>query len=137
MLTQRPRNSIPQVTFVTSFFFCLPRLMISAQAIFAQVKTSTLLSSLWLRIRPIIEERLQVIERAAAAAAAGTLDIDAREDAADVAHKLAGSLGMYGFDVGTRLARQLELLLDYSNPDPGQLHLLACQLRQSLTFPSD
>ena len=111
--------------------------MTSPQAHFAQVKTSTLLSSLWLRIRPVIEDRLQVIERAAAAAASGTLDVDTREEAADVAHKLAGSLGMYGFDLGTRLARQLELMLDYSTPDPGELHHVANQLRQSLTFPLD
>src|SRR5438270_1511130 len=99
---------------------------------FAQVKTSALLSSLWLRIRPVIDERLEVIERAASAAAQGTLDVDTREEAADVAHKLAGSLGMYGYDLGTRLARQLELQLDYSNPDPAQLCQLTNQLRHSL-----
>lgn len=108
--------------------------MISAQETLADVKTSALLSSLWLRIRPIIDERLEVIERAAAAASSGTLDVDTREEAADVAHKLAGSLGMYGYDSGTRLARQLELLLDYSNPDPAQLKQLSMALRQSLTF---
>lgn len=106
--------------------------MTPLQENFAQVKTSTLLSSLWSRIRPIIDERLDVIERAASAAAAGTLDADTREEAADVAHKLAGSLGMYGYDVGTRLSRQLELLLDYGNPDPAQLRQLSAQLRRSL-----
>ena len=78
-----------------------------------------------------------MIERAAVAAAAGTLDTESREEAADVAHKLAGSLGMYGFDLGTRMARQLELLLDYPSPDPVQLNQLASQLRQSLTLPLD
>jgi HPt (histidine-containing phosphotransfer) domain-containing protein len=110
--------------------------MTSVQENFAHVKTSALLSSLWLRIRPIIEERLEVIERAAAAATTGSLDVDTREEAADVAHKLAGSLGMYGYDSGTRLARQLELLLDYSKPDPVQLQQLAIALRKSLTFPN-
>jgi HPt (histidine-containing phosphotransfer) domain-containing protein len=110
--------------------------MTSVQENFADVKTSALLSSLWLRIRPIIEERLQVIERAAAAAATDSLDVETREQAADVAHKLAGSLGMYGYDSGTRLARQLELLLDYSKPDPDELHQLAVALRKSLTFSS-
>lgn len=109
--------------------------MTRIQENFAQVKTSALLSSLWLRIRPIIDERLEVIERATCAAAQGTLDVDTREEAADVAHKLAGSLGMYGYDLGTRLARQLELLLDYSNPDPVQLRQLTNQLRQSLSGP--
>lgn len=110
--------------------------MTSVQENFAYVKTSALVASLWLRIRPIIDERLAVIERAAAAATAGTLDVDTREEAADVAHKLAGSLGMYGYERGTRMARQLELLLDYSDPDPDELNELALALRQALTDPN-
>lgn len=97
-------------------------------------KTAALLASLWNRNRPLIEERLDTLDRAAASAAAKTLDVDQREEAADVAHKLAGSLGMYGYDLGTRLARQLELLLDYASPDPVLLRALIVQLRQSLTF---
>lgn len=98
--------------------------------------TSALLAALWLRNRPVIEERLDVLDRAAAAAAAGILDVDSREQAADVAHKLAGSLGMYGYDEGTRLARKLELLLDYRTPDPEQIRKLATELRASLSFPN-
>lgn len=97
-------------------------------------KTTALLASLWIRNRPVIEERLVVLERAAASASSNTLDVDQREEAADVAHKLAGSLGMYGYDLGTRIARQLELILDYATPDAGQLRALIVQLRQSLTF---
>lgn len=109
--------------------------MTPLQQSFAEVKTSSLLSSLWLRIRPIIDERLEVIERATVAACEGTLDADTREEAADVAHKLAGSLGMYGYDRGTRLARQLELLLDYTSPDPSQLIRLTTELRDALAAP--
>lgn len=98
-------------------------------------KTSALLSTLWIRNRPLIEERLDVLDRAAAQASAGTLELEVREQAADVAHKLAGSLGMYGYDHGTRLARKLELLLDYRSPDPVQLVQLAAELRASLSFP--
>ena len=98
-------------------------------------ETSNLLASLWLRNRPLIEERLSQLDRAAMAAASGDLSVEMREEAADTAHKLAGSLGMYGYDQGTRLARQIELLLDYRNPDAGQLHLLTKQLRECLTFP--
>ena len=98
-------------------------------------KTASLLASLWIRNRPLIEERLEILDHAAAAAAAGTLDIDSREEAANVAHKLAGSLGMYGYDHGTRLARQLELLLDYSNPNAARLCHLTTELRNALPFP--
>jgi HPt (histidine-containing phosphotransfer) domain-containing protein len=76
-----------------------------------------------------------MLDHAASAAAAGTLFEELREEAADTAHKLAGSLGMYGYDHGTRLARQLELLLDYPTPDPTQIRTLASQLRQAL-FPT-
>ena len=100
-----------------------------------QEKTASLLASLWLRNRPLLEERLAMLEHAAACAAAGTLFEEVREEAADTAHKLAGSLGMYGYDHGTRLARQLELLLDYPTPDPTQIKVLAHQLRHTL-FPT-
>ena len=100
-----------------------------------QEKTASLLTSLWHRNRPILEERLAMLDRAASAAAAGTLVEELREQAADTAHKLAGSLGMYGYDHGTRIARQLELLLDYPTPDATQIRALSSQLRQTL-FPA-
>jgi HPt (histidine-containing phosphotransfer) domain-containing protein len=100
-----------------------------------QEKTATLLASLWLRNRPLIEERLDVLDRAASSAAAGTLFEELREEAADTAHKLAGSLGMYGYDRGTLIARQLELLLDYSTPDATKIKALTNQLRHTL-FPT-
>ena len=98
-------------------------------------KTASLLASIWTRNRPLLEERLATLDRAASSAAAGLLVEDIREEAADTAHKLAGSLGMYGYDHGTVLARQLELILDYPAPDPIQIRSLAGQLRQSI-FPA-
>jgi HPt (histidine-containing phosphotransfer) domain-containing protein len=101
----------------------------------SQEKTASLLASLWLRNRPLLEERLALLDKAASSAAAGVLVEELREEAADTAHKLAGSLGMYGYDNGTRIARQLELLLDYPTPDPTQIKVLATQLRHTL-FPT-
>ncbi|MDP9038026.1 MAG: Hpt domain-containing protein [Acidobacteriota bacterium] len=98
--------------------------------------TTALLASLWIRYRPLVDERLALLDRAAASAAANTLDVDSREEAADVAHKLAGSLGMYGYDQGSRLARQLEILLDYASPDADRLGALATELRQAITSPA-
>jgi HPt (histidine-containing phosphotransfer) domain-containing protein len=100
-----------------------------------QDRTEALLAALWLRNRPIVDQRLDVLERAAAASAAANLPLEQREEAADVAHKLAGSLGMYGYEHGTRLARQIELLLDYQTPDPVRLTALTRELRQTLTTP--
>ena len=97
-------------------------------------KTEALLAAMWLRIRPLVQERLDTLDRAAAAATAGTLLEEQREAAADCAHKLAGSLGMYGYDEGTRVARQIELLLDYATPDATRLSELVVELRRTV-FP--
>jgi HPt (histidine-containing phosphotransfer) domain-containing protein len=97
-------------------------------------KTEALLAAMWLRIRPLVEERLETLDQAAEAATAGTLLEEQREAAANCAHKLAGSLGMYGYDEGTRIARQIELLLDYATPDAARLSELAAELRRAV-FP--
>ena len=60
----------------------------------------------------MIRDRLALLERAAELAAEGHLSPALREDAAMTAHKLAGSLGMFGYGEGTRIARSLEQLLD-------------------------
>ena len=99
-----------------------------------QEKTAALLASLWLRNRPLVEERLATLDRAASHAAAGELEEDLREEAADTAHKLAGSLGMYGYDEGTRIAREIEVLLGKDAPDAAGLGTLVAELRNAV-FP--
>ena len=94
-----------------------------------------LLLRLWQKNLPTIRQRLDLLDQLGSAAASGKLEEPARVEALRVAHNLAGSLGMYGYDHGTRLARQLELLLDYPTPDPTQIRTLASQLRQAL-FPT-
>jgi hypothetical protein len=54
-------------------------------------KTAALLAAMWLRIRPLVEERLETLDRASEATTAGRLREEQREAAADCAHKLAGS----------------------------------------------
>ena len=83
----------------------------------AEDKTAALLATLWVKIRPLVEERLATLDKAAAAANAGTLAEDLRKEATSSAHKLAGSLGMYGYDEGTRVARELEVLLGGAKPE--------------------
>jgi HPt (histidine-containing phosphotransfer) domain-containing protein len=97
----------------------------------ADDKTASLLAALWLRNRPLVEERLALLDRAAAA---GTLSEEMREEASHTAHKLAGSLGMYGYDEGTRIARQIEVLLGEGTPDPARLSALVVGLRRAI-FP--
>ena len=78
------------------------------------------------------EERLAALD--AAAATDGALGEDARQQAESAAHKLAGSLGMYGYDDGTRIARLLEQLLESSTPEPERLRRLTAELRATI-FP--
>lgn len=67
------------------------------------------MARLWAKFLPDIEQRVAVVEAAAKTAAAGTLSHAEREAAHAAAHKLAGSLGTFGLQRGTELARQAEL----------------------------
>ena len=97
-------------------------------------KTASLLAAIWQRNRALVEERLALLDRAASAAAADSLDDLLRQEAGSTAHKLAGSLGMYGYDEGTRIARQMEVLLGDSAPDAARLGELVTALRRAI-FP--
>jgi HPt (histidine-containing phosphotransfer) domain-containing protein len=101
----------------------------------AEDKTAALLATLWVKVRPLVEERLATLDKAAAAASVGTPAEDLRKEAASSAHKLAGSLGMYGYDEGTRVARELEALLGGAKPDPARLSALVAELRAAV-FPA-
>jgi hypothetical protein len=102
----------------------------------AKEKTDLLLAKLWLRVRPLVDERLVTLDQAAAAASMDSLGEDLRKEAAGSAHKLAGSLGMYGYDEGTRIAREIEVLLGGTAPDAVRLNGLIAELRNAL-FPAE
>jgi HPt (histidine-containing phosphotransfer) domain-containing protein len=97
-------------------------------------KTASLLAAVWLRNRPLVEERLALLDRAAEAAAAGALTDELRKEACGTAHKLAGSLGMYDYDEGSRIAHEMEVLLGDSSPDAARLSILVAELRTAV-FP--
>jgi HPt (histidine-containing phosphotransfer) domain-containing protein len=101
-----------------------------------QDKTVTLLAALWLRNLPVVEERVATLDRAAEAMIAGVVDGTLRAEAAGCAHKLAGSLGMYGYDEGTRIARELETLLNGVSPCGVRMQTLVDELRVAV-FPVD
>ena len=98
----------------------------------AQTSTLKLIADLWERSQPLIEERLAQLDAAATAAHAGLLANSQRAEAESTAHKLSGSLGMFGFHEGTEHARGLEAELHHSKPDPGRLTELSRALRDSL-----
>lgn len=66
------------------------------------------LDAMWARFLPEIRARVNLLNAAAEAAAAGSLNDDLRQAAQAAAHKLAGTLGTFGLQRGTELARVLE-----------------------------
>ena len=98
--------------------------------------TRKLLDQLWQRNIPTIHSRIALFTAAAEAATHGVLTANLREQAASEAHKLAGSLGMFGHNKGTDLARDIELHLEAPTPvDPALLTTLTNQLNATL-FPN-
>jgi HPt (histidine-containing phosphotransfer) domain-containing protein len=97
-----------------------------------RTKTSSLVDALWQRKRPLMLQRLTVLDRAAEAAQNGGLGVALCEEAAGEAHKLAGSLGTFGFPRGTEIARELE----GGTIRPEHMKELTRQLRETL-FPAN
>ncbi len=103
----------------------------------AAAETNALIAELWQRHLPTLKERLDTLDRIAASAANVTLSEADREQAVAISHKFAGSLGMYGYQRGTEIAMQLEVL--YRTPPVSQPHLLVPltqELRQAI-FPKN
>ena len=69
------------------------------------------MAGLWEQFRGTIMGRVAVVERAGLALRKGGLDRELRLDAEREAHKLAGSVGMFGFHDGTAVARKIEHFL--------------------------
>lgn len=70
------------------------------------------IATLWERFREPTMDRVGILEQAAKALLTGELDELLRQQAVRVAHKLAGSLGTFGFPHGSTLAREIEQTLE-------------------------
>lgn len=75
-------------------------------------QTQRIIANAWERAKERISERILVIEQATTALLRGTLDDELCAKARGEAHKLAGSLGMFGFEFGSHLSRQIEELFE-------------------------
>ncbi len=69
------------------------------------------MARLWAKFLPEIERRVASLEAAAGAMQDGSLTAEQQAVAHADAHKLAGSLGTFGLQRGTELAREGELML--------------------------
>ena len=91
------------------------------------------LTQLWKKNLPTIRQRLDLLDQFASAAVSGTLEEHTRMEALRIAHNLAGSLGMYGYQQGTEVASKMERILKSPTPETlVTLRSLAADLRKSL-----
>jgi HPt (histidine-containing phosphotransfer) domain-containing protein len=92
-----------------------------------------LLAGLWQKNLPTLRERLDLLDRTASAAASGTIAETFRAEALSIAHKLSGSLGMFGHHQSTQIAGSIERILKAPTPETlVTLRTLAADLRTSL-----
>ncbi|MBD2774004.1 response regulator [Iningainema tapete] len=87
-----------------------------------------------------VGSRIAVLEQATNALREGTVDVQLRQKAEQEAHKLAGSLGSFGFAQGSLLAQEIEHLLqssiNHSLLSP-RLCKLVMKLQQELEQPAE
>lgn len=92
------------------------------------------IAAIWQRQVPQTRQRLHVLRKAAdMLSETRTLEPDLRAEALDIAHKLAGSLGMFGYSDATEHARAVEQELEHSGlPQPERLEHHVAELEASL-----
>ncbi|WP_392534137.1 response regulator [Nostoc sp. C117] len=92
------------------------------------------------RFRNSFAGQVVVLDRAKVALLAGNFNEDLHQHALHEAHKLAGSMGSFGYPEGSRLARKIEhLLLQDSSLSPDKISdfsQLVTALQQELTKPA-
>lgn len=91
-------------------------------------------TEVWQQVKQPFLERLSLIEQAIAAVQTGTSSELLRSQAEQAAHKLAGTLGMFGYHEGSRLSRNIEQGCQFlSTPNLiSQLQTWVEQLRHEL-----
>ena len=98
-----------------------------------QPELNEAMGRLWARFLPQMQERVAILEKAAASFAAGNISIKENDAAKHAAHKLAGVLGTFGLTRGTVLARELEMMYSREGgpyPDlAARLSEIAAELR--------
>ncbi|HEY9618575.1 MAG TPA: response regulator [Microcoleaceae cyanobacterium] len=91
------------------------------------------------RHRGSFTAQVAVLEQAQTALAQGGMDADLRQQASREAHKLAGSLGIFGMPGGSTVARTIEELLTSDRllgpPEATQLTQLVQALQQEIAKP--
>ena len=74
------------------------------------------MAALWPKFSGKLFEKLAVLDSMSKALRDGRLSDELRREAAMVAHKLAGSLGTFGLAEGSKLAEELESIVQADGP---------------------
>lgn len=103
-------------------------------------RIQVLLKEVWKQKEDITLGRIRILKRTSLALGNRSLTPELRRLAAGEAHKLAGSLGTFGFPEGSRLARKMEDLLQtepaLSHAESGYLVQLLDELCAALPWTS-
>lgn len=73
-------------------------------------------TAVWQRVKNKLDSRVAAIARATDAVLNNSLKDELRQQAITAAHKLAGSLGMFEVDEGSRLAKEIQQILQCCQP---------------------
>ncbi|MEO0924614.1 MAG: response regulator [Cyanobacteria bacterium J06643_13] len=93
------------------------------------------LNKIWLQFKDLAFERLASLEDLVAASARDNVTEELQTEAKSSAHKLAGSLGCFGFPQGSKIAKEIELLLGNNaleSEDSERVSSLTKSLREDL-----
>ncbi len=101
------------------------------------VELESALAMLWGRHRPNIMERISLLEVTTADVLRDVIDDEGIVEGSDAAHKLAGSLGTFGFDAASRAALEAESLLREPTIDGRLLAETVTTLRASIEEVED
>lgn len=84
-----------------------------------------LLQTVWIESEATVAERIALVDAAVEHLLAGQLDEDERHSACQAAHRLAGSLGLFGLHRAGEAARALEIQLERGgSPGPERRRIL-------------
>jgi DNA-binding response OmpR family regulator len=92
------------------------------------------------RYKDTFAQRVILLEEVEQALQSGKLQPELRQRANDEAHKLAGTLGSFGYETGSQLAQAIEHILMDDKPlaskEGSQLSKLLTQLKETLSKPT-
>ena len=113
-----------------------PHLLTSSPVDETQRQILSGVAGVWNKFKGRVEEQVTLLEDAASASAQKALTQKLRKQAQKEAHTLAGSLGTFGFSVGSKVARKIEQMLKSSKAltlgETKEFCSLVKQLRQEI-----